>query len=62
MDDMNNELGMNWKEAVVALLEIIARHMLGGTEKTTKYVSQDIRWRFKLGTSHIRVQVRSAII
>jgi hypothetical protein len=38
---INNELERVWKEAVLALLQVLPQHLPGGTDKTTKTLIQD---------------------
>jgi hypothetical protein len=41
---VNNELKSIWKETVVALFELLSRHLSEGTKKTHKETSQDSQY------------------
>jgi hypothetical protein len=50
-----DELRRICKEAVVVLFKIITLYLPGGTEKTTKYLTQDIQSTFEVNASQIQV-------
>jgi hypothetical protein len=40
---INNKLERVWKEAALALLKVLPRHLPGGTAKTMKNLNEDSR-------------------